>query len=547
MGDFEDFAKKNYSLAGAAEGTQAGRPVHAGKPLNSLTASIPLSSFTRHGLVAGSTGTGKSRAVQKIIEELSAAGIPTFLTDVKGDVSGFCVEGVPERAEKRARALGYEWSPAEFPSAYWSLSNRFVPLRFRVGDVGAVLLSRLLALNPVQESHLNIAFIYAEQNAKDLVSLADLKAELEFLRENPDEVSGTSPQAINVILRKLSELAAGPAGKMFGEPAIDLKDVMADARVNVLHLADAKDDNASAVAAAFLLYKLFRDLPEIGEAARPKMVFFIDEAHVLFKDANKSVVDLVTTILRRIRSKGVGIFFITQDALDLPSPILKLLGTKIQFAMRAFTKKELDDQKAVADSFPKSDFYDVREEVKALPTGESFISILSAGGESLAPLRVAWFPPQSLMDAPDEKALEAAVDRSGLRGRYAAVQKQFKLAEFGARKPQEQKAKEAREAVGGVSVKGRAEKAMAPKGRGSAAGKNILRTLWVILKSVETFLYFVAYKPLKWFARWLLKKPKRIAWLVFFVLLVIVALRYWLEISTVIKTVFGLLDKLAGR
>jgi hypothetical protein len=151
------------------------------------------------------------------------------------------------------------------------------------------------------------------------------------------------------------------------------------------------------------------------------------------------------------------------------------------------------------------------------------------------------------MDAPDEKALEAAVNRSGLTGRYSAVQKQFKLPEFGARKPQEQKAKEMRESVGGVSAKGKAEKAMAPKGRGSAAGKNSLRTLWIILKSVETFLYFAAYKPLKWFARWLLKKPKRIAWLVFFVLLVIVALRYWPEINSLVKAAVGLLDKIAGR
>ncbi|MCX6767240.1 MAG: DUF853 family protein, partial [Candidatus Micrarchaeota archaeon] len=352
---FEDFLDKNYSAPGAA----AGRPVHGGKVLKNREVAVPLASMTRHGLVAGSTGTGKTRAVQKIIEELSAVGVPVFLSDVKGDASGFCVPGEPARASKRAGELGIDWAPAAFPAVYWSISNRLVPLRFRVRDVGAVLFSRLLGLNPVQESHLNIAFIYAEQNAKDLLSLGDLKAVLEFLKDNPDEVSGTSPQAISVVLRKLSELAAGQAASMFGEPAIDLKDALEEGRVNVLNLADVKDDSVSAIAAAFLLYKLFNELPEIGEAARPKLVFFLDEAHVLFQGANKSLVELVVKILRRIRSKGVGVFFMTQDALDLPSPVLKLLGTKIQFAMRAFTRKGLGDMKAIAESFPESGYYDV--------------------------------------------------------------------------------------------------------------------------------------------------------------------------------------------
>jgi len=542
---FEGFVQKNYSLEGAA----AGRPVRNGKALNSLTVSIPFSSFTRHGLVAGSTGTGKSRAVQKIIEELSEAGVPTFLTDVKGDVSGFCVPGEAGRAEKRAETLGYGWSPSAFPTVYWSATDRLVPLRFRVGDVGAVLFSRLLRLNPVQESHLKIAFIYAEQEGKGLVFLEDLKAVLEFLKSHPEEVSGTNPQAIGVILRKLTELAAGPAAQMFGEPAVDATDVFKEGRVNILNLSDVKDDETGALAAAFLLHKLFRDLPEVGEAAKPKLVFFLDEAHVLFRQANRTVEELLTTILRRIRSKGVGVFFITQDALDLPSPLLKLLGTKVEFAMRAFTKKELDDVKALADSFPKSDYYDLREEFKSLPTGESFISLLGPGGESLAPVKAAWFPPKSLMGAPEEKALENAVEQSGLKRKYAAQKKQLRLAEFVRPAPAQAAAKgrekSAAERVGRVERPGPAEKA--GRGAASAGGKKVLRGLWVVLKAVETFLYFFAYKPLKWFARWLSRKPKRIAWLVFFVLLVIVVFRYWPEINSVTKTILGLLDKLAGR
>ncbi len=524
--------KQNYSLAGAA----AGRPVYNGRTLNNQTISVPFSSFTRHGLVAGSTGTGKTRAVQKIIEELSNAGIPVFLSDVKGDASGFCVKGVEEKAEKRARALGCEWEARAFPTIYWSLSNRFVPLRFKVADVGAVLLSRLLGLNPVQESHLNIAFIYAEQNARDLVFLEDLGEVLEFLKNNPEKVSGASPQAIGVILRKLAELAAGPAAAMFGEPAIDLNDAVRTGVVNVLHLADVKDDNVSAVAAAFLLHKFFKELPEVGEAARPKMVFFLDEAHVLFQGANKSVIDLVTAILRRIRSKGVGVFFITQDALDLPSPVLKLLGAKIQFAMRAFTKKELGDMKAIADSFPASPYYNIREEIKSLPAGESFVSLLGAGGESLPPVRVSWFPPESFMDAPAEQALHQAVGESGLRKKYAAGQrKQLRLAEFAKPEAVEAEAKAAEAVKAGE------------KGKAKAVGKTLLRILWLLLKAIETILYFALYKPLKWFLKWLLRKPKRIAWLVLLLLIMFVVYRYWPEISGVAKTLAAFLDQLAGR
>ena len=537
MPDFNDFVGKNYSLPGAA----IGRPLSGGKVAKGLEVSVPFSSFTRHGLVAGSTGTGKSRAVQKIIEKLSKEGIPVFLSDVKGDVSGFCVPGGAARAEKRAEELGCEWSPRAFPAVYWSVSDRFVPLRFRVSDVGAVLFSRLLGLNPVQESHLNIAFIYAEQNAQDLVFLDDLKKVLEFLKAHPEEVSGTSPQAINVILRKLSELSAGPGGKMFGEPAIELKDAMKGGRINVLSLSDAGGDNVSALASAFLLHKFFKELPEIGEVEKPGMVFFLDEAHVLFKEANKTLVDLVTTILRRIRSKGVGVFFITQDALDLPSPVLKLLGTKIQFAMRAFTKKELGDMKAVAESFPQSDYYDVREEIKALSAGQSFVSLLGGNGESLPAVKVAWYPPESLIDAPDEEALEKAVGESGLRGKYAARQKQTALAEFLKSKPAKAEARQETEKPAKTATEkpGR-------EGAGGALGKTILRIFWVAMKAVETFLYFVAYKPGKWFLKWVARKPKRIAWVVFFILLALAVFRYWPQVSAASTAIVSLLDKLVG-
>ncbi|MCX6767153.1 MAG: DUF853 family protein, partial [Candidatus Micrarchaeota archaeon] len=378
------------------------------------------------------------------------------------------------------------------------------------------------------------------------------KAVLEFLKDNPDEVSGTSPQAISVVLRKLSELAASQAASMFGEPAIDLKDAMAEGRVNVLNLADVKDDSVSAIAAAFLLYKLFNDLPEVGETARPKLVFFLDEAHVLFQGANKSLVELVVKILRRIRSKGVGVFFMTQDALDLPSPVLKLLGTKIQFAMRAFTRKGLGDMKAIAESFPESGYYDVREEIKSLPAGESFVSILGAGGESLAPVRVAWFPPRSFMDAPDEKALHEAVEESGLGRKYAGAagpKRQLGLGEFLKPKPAGKDVRETTEGKREAAEKGREKEAAGKWGgrKREAGGKTVLRSLWVLLKGVETALYFILYKPLKWLFKWVARKPARIKWVILFLLVLFALFRYWPEINAIAGTIVGLLDKIAGR
>lgn len=471
--------------------------------------SVSLRYLTRHGLIAGSTGTGKSRTMQVLAEQLSDAGINVFVSDVKGDASGFCVQG---QEHERNSLAPYE--PRAMESDYWSIGNRFAPIRFSLSDIGPVLLSRLLSLNSTQESHLALAFSYARKNNKALNDLEDLLDVLDDMIEKKQR--GLSSSSVSVIERKVIALQESGASELFGKPAVALQDLKG---MNVLNLSDARKDMVVSIAPAFLLQKLFDELPEKGDADKPEYVVFFDEAHYLFKDSNKSLRDLMVTILKQIRSKGVSVFFVTQDVGDLPEEILSQLSTKIIFSQKVFTQKGNKRLKALANSFPKSDI-DVMEKLKTMPPGVAIVSSLDGKGNQTPPQEVRMFAPATTMAVvPDEELLEATDER--LIEKYRKKQKKSSV-------PKEKKEPVKQEPK---SDEPKHEKKEKPAKKGPSIWNGIfgflLKLLDFILKALGKIFSFVIFKPGKKLFKWLVKKPIRILWLLLFLLIVYVIAVNW--------------------
>lgn len=396
--EFGDFLKKYY---GDAPDIAIGRPMYKEDVNNDFEIGISIRSFTKHGLITGSTGTGKSRVVQLLIEKLNEKNIPVFLNDIKGDMSGFCVTGDHEKVAKRANELMYDHSPKKYKTNYWGSNDGLIKFRVDLNDVNFVILAKLLELSATQESHLGAIYRYAKDKKIAIQNLKDLNDIISFLIKNPDNNIGLSKSSLGVIHRKIGNLQYNNFDDFFGAPSFDVKDFLSH-EINVVWLQNYQKNNFNTGnLVSFFLYKLYSELPEIGDVNEPRLVVFIDEAHQIFDDANDSLVDLMVSILKQIRSKGVGIIFNTQSAEDIPERILEQLGFKIQFALRAFSQKELQDIKGAMDSFPQSDLYDLKEEIKSLKGGVAFISVLSEAGALLPPVKTMIYPPSSLMNAPD--------------------------------------------------------------------------------------------------------------------------------------------------
>lgn len=482
---------------------------------------IPARYLTRHGLIAGSTGTGKSRTMQVLAEQLADEGVNVFVSDIKGDASGFCVPG---KEHSRNSLAPYE--PHGIETNYWSITERFIPLRFSVSSVGTVLLSKLLSLNPTQESHLALAFSYAKKNGIPLNDLEDLLDILDELIQS--KARGISSSSVSVIERKVIALNESGAGSMFGRPSIILDDLKG---MNVLNLSDSRKDMTVSIAPAFLLQMLFDSLPEKGDVERPEYVIFFDEAHYLFKDSNKSLQDLMVTILKQIRSKGVSVFFVTQDVTDLPDDILSQLSTKIIFSQKVFTQKGNQRLKALARSFPESEI-DVLDKLKRMPPGVAIVSTLADGGSQSEPLEVKMFAPATTMEVvPDETLVEAsdpAMARKYARRKKAAKAKGPKDAQVlapkkkpDAKPPPEQKPKEK------------------PKKKGPSAWDGIFRFLLklldFILKALGKVFSFLVFKPLKKYYKWMMKKKIRVLWTIIFLLLLYVLFVNWAIVQSLLE------------
>jgi DNA helicase HerA-like ATPase len=370
---------------------------------------IPLSMLNRHGLVAGATGTGKTKTLQLLAEQLSAAGVPVLVSDVKGDLSGIAVPGEGgDRVTQRAADTGFAWHPAGFPVEYLSLSGKLgAQLRATVSSFGPLLLARVLGLNETQTSVLTLVFKYCDDKGLLLLDFSDLRAVLRYLSDEGaaelKEYGGMSKQTVGVLLREMVELEAQGAEDFFGEPEFDLNDLMQTERdgrglISILELRDVQD--RPAMFSTFMLWmlaRLYGQLPEVGDVDKPKLVFFFDEAHLLFDNASKTLLQQIEQTVRLIRSKGVGVFFVTQSPKDVPPDVLGQLGHRVQHALRAFTEDDEKALRAAARTFPKTSFYDLEETLTTLGIGEALVTTLAPNGVPTQPFATRLIPPASRM------------------------------------------------------------------------------------------------------------------------------------------------------
>ncbi|MFJ3489451.1 helicase HerA-like domain-containing protein [Leifsonia aquatica] len=402
-----------------------------GDPLADVPVRIPLAMTNRHGLVAGATGTGKTKTLQVLAEQLAAAGVPVFAADIKGDLSGIAVPGESsDKLLERTRGIGQDWTPRAATTEFFSLGGvgRGVPIRATVAGFGPLLLSKVLGLNDTQESSLGLVFHYADQAGLPLLDLADLRAVLTYLTSDDGKaelagLGGLSSATVGVILRELIAFADQGAEAFFGEPEIDTAEFLRVAPdgtgvVSLLEVPGVQDKPA--VFSTFLMWllaDLFNDLPEVGDLDKPKLVFFFDEAHLLFTGASKDFIASITQTVRLIRSKGVGIFFVTQTPKDVPSDVLAQLGSRVQHQLRAFTPDDAKALKATVSTYPKSG-YDLAEVLQSLGTGEAIVTVMNEKG---APSPVAWTrlrAPQGSMSPAPEAQVEATVAASPLQATY---------------------------------------------------------------------------------------------------------------------------------
>ena len=362
---------------------------------------VPLSMLNRHGLVAGATGTGKTKTLQVMAEQLSAAGVPVFLADVKGDLSGIAAPGQPsDRITRRAAEIGDDWQPAGFPVQFLSLGDdgRGAPVRTTITSFGPQLLAKVLGLNDVQGSSLSLVFHYADNAGLPLLDLKDLRAVIQHLTSEAgsaelEQLGGLSKATAGVILRELIGFADSGADRFFGEPELDTAELLSTTQdgkgiVTVLELIGVQEQPA--LFSTFLMWMLadlFHDLPEVGDLDKPKLVFFFDEAHLLFDGASKEFLASVAQTVRLIRSKGVGVFLVTQLPTDVPREVLAQLGNRVQHALRVFTPEDAKALASTASTFPRSKVYDLAELLPALGIGEALVTVLRENG---APTPVAW-------------------------------------------------------------------------------------------------------------------------------------------------------------
>ena len=398
---------------------------------------LSLALANRHGLATGATGTGKTVSLQVLAEGFSRAGVPVFAADIKGDLSGIAVRGEakPELI-KRAKDMGFDYEPEEFPVVFWDLfGEQGHPIRATVFEMGPLLVSRMLNLNNVQEGIINIAFRFADDDpeikatdGQGLVDLKDLRELLSYLAKNAKELGSrygnVAASAVGAVQRQLLVLENQGGTNFFGEPALatdDLIRVAPNGRGTINVLAADKLMSSPRLYATFLLWllsELFEKLPEIGDPAKPKLVFFFDEAHLLFNEAPKELLDKVEQVVRLIRSKGVGVYFVTQNPVDVPDKVLAQLGNRVQHALRAFTPSDQKAVRAAAETFRPNPKLNTAQVIMELGKGEALVSFLEAGGTPTMVERALIRPPSARIGAitPDER--KAVIAKSPLKGKY---------------------------------------------------------------------------------------------------------------------------------
>jgi len=415
---------------------ELGTVVHDGQVDPQARVRIPLAMLNRHGLIAGATGTGKTKTLQLMAEQLSAAGVAVFAPDIKSDLSGLVVAGESDDkiAQRVADTGDNAWAPTAYPTEFFALGGvgTGTPLRATVTSFGPILLSKVLGLNDTQESALSLAFHWSDKNGLALLDLADLRAVIGYLTSDEGarelkELGGVARSTAGVILREISELAAQGAEDFFGEPELDTADLLRVSDgdnpgrgiVSLLELADLQ--NRPALFSTFLMWllaDLYEELPEVGDLDKPKLVFFLDEAHLLFDNASPAFLDAVSQTVRLIRSKGVGVFFVTQRPSDVPDGVLAQLGNRVQHALRAYTPADADALRKTVRTYPITEDYDLEQTLTQLGTGEAVVTVMSETG---APTPVAWCrmpAPRSLMAPAPPDVVRGAITGSVLHAKY---------------------------------------------------------------------------------------------------------------------------------
>jgi hypothetical protein len=394
---------------------------------------LTLGLANRHGLVTGATGTGKTVSLQVMAEGFARAGVPVFAADIKGDLSGISEVGEPKDfIVKRATEMNLAFQPDQFSTVFWDVfGEQGHPVRATVSEMGPLLLSRMMDLNDVQEGVLNIAFRVADEQGLLLLDMKDLRAILSFVAEHAAELTtqygNVSKQTVGTIQRQLLVLENQGGAKFFGEPALALKDFMktdSDGRGMVNILVADKLMQSPRLYATFLLWmlsELFEELPEAGDPPKPKLVFFFDEAHLLFNDAPKALMDKIEQVVRLIRSKGVGVYFVTQNPIDVPDKVLAQLGNRVQHALRAFTPRDQKAVAAAAQTFRPNPKLDTTKVITELGKGEALVSFLEGNGTPAMVERVMIRPPSARIGpiTPDER--KAIMNKSPVKGKYEAT------------------------------------------------------------------------------------------------------------------------------
>ncbi len=429
---FSAHINEGYSCKG--ENIVLGGAMMDGQPVAGAQVRIALRTMNRHGLIAGATGTGKTKTLQVISEQLSEKGVPVLLMDVKGDLSGIAMPGEekPFITERHAK-IGLPFSPKGFPVELMSLSQQEgVRLRATISEFGPVLLSRILDLNDTQEGVLAIIFKYCDDNQMALLDIKDLKKVLQYVtdegkEEIEKEYGKISTATTGIILRKIMELEQQGAELFFGELSFNIRDLLRVDRngygyISIIRLTDIQDrPKLFSTFMLSLLAEVYSQMPEKGDAEKPELVIFIDEAHLIFNQASKALLNQIETIVKLIRSKGIGVFFVTQNPMDVPNEVLAQLGLKVQHALRAFTAVDRKAIKLTAENFPLSEYYKTDEALTSLGTGEALVTALNEKGIPTPLAATMVRAPMSRMDilTPDEIG---SINRaSGLVRKYSQV------------------------------------------------------------------------------------------------------------------------------
>ncbi|MBL8003361.1 MAG: DUF853 family protein [Flavobacteriales bacterium] len=412
---------------------ELGAPLYNGECVGEVRVRVPLRTMNRHGLIAGATGTGKTKSLQTLAEQLSLHGVPTLLMDIKGDLSGIAAPGASnEKIAARHQKLGIPFEPASLPVELLSLSGeKGARLRATISEFGPVLLGRILELNDTQQGVLALVFKYCDDNGLPLLDLKDLRRVLQFTtQEGKAEVQkqygAVSPATVNTILRKLIEVEQQGADRFFGERSFDVNDLLAqrDGRgvVHIVRLTDIQDKpRLFSTFMLCLLAEIYATFPEVGDPEKPKLCLFIDEAHLIFDTATKPLLEQIETIIKLIRSKGVGVYFCTQDPGDVPESVLGQLGLKVQHALRAFTAKDRTTIRRTAENYPLTDFYDTETLLTSLGIGEAIVSALSEKGTPTPLAHTLMRAPVTRMDVLSPLELDGLVARSALAAKYNEV------------------------------------------------------------------------------------------------------------------------------